>query len=309
MKAAVLYGNRDIRYEDYNEPPVLANDVKIEIHVSGICGSDIPRVFDNGAHFYPIVLGHEFVGEVVQTGDSVKNVAIGDRVVCAPRLPCLKCENCQKGDITQCKNDSFIGSRLQGGFAEYAVIPEKNAVVFDKSIPYDSAVFFEPVTIGLRGIKIAKDNDKKVILDASGIQFIQAYKEMPTVVKPNEDELKQIMDIDTKDKKNILYATKKMHSDGIKIAAVSLGKEGVVITCDKGSFYVRPPKVNVVNTVGCGDCMVAGFALGIHREYEIDDIIKNACAIATANTLTAATGVYKIADYITFLKQISIEKL
>ena len=55
MKAAVLYGNRDIRYEDYNEPPVLANDVKIEIHVSGICGSDIPRVFDNGAHFYPIV--------------------------------------------------------------------------------------------------------------------------------------------------------------------------------------------------------------------------------------------------------------
>ena len=160
-----------------------------------------------------------------------------------------------------------------------------------------------------RLVKIAKDNDKKVILDASGIQFIQAYKEMPTVVKPNEDELKQIMDIDTKDKKNILYATKKMHSDGIKIAAVSLGKEGVVITCDKGSFYVRPPKVNVVNTVGCGDCMVAGFALGIHREYEIDDIIKNACAIATANTLTAATGVYKIADYITFLKQISIEKL
>ena len=65
MKAAVLYGNEDIRYEDVPMPQVHAGEIKVHIRGAGICGSDVPRVFQSGAFYYPIILGHEFSGEVV----------------------------------------------------------------------------------------------------------------------------------------------------------------------------------------------------------------------------------------------------
>ncbi len=158
MKAAVLYGNEDIRYGDYPTPNVEPGTVKIRVQASGICGSDVPRVLYNGAHYFPIVLGHEFSGEVVEIGKGVTKVAVGDTVTGAPRIPCLTCRDCQMGNISQCKNDSFIGSRRQGSFAEYIVIPEINAVKYDPSIPFDVATFFEPSTIALRGVN---NNDYK----------------------------------------------------------------------------------------------------------------------------------------------------
>ena len=71
MKAAVLHGNEDIRYEDWPEPRVAPGMVKVRVRATGICGSDVPRVLDHGAHFYPIVLGHEFAGDVVEAGEGV----------------------------------------------------------------------------------------------------------------------------------------------------------------------------------------------------------------------------------------------
>lgn len=153
MKAAVLYGNDDLRYDDYKTPEIKPNTVKIKVMASGICGSDIPRVLQNGAHNYPVVLGHEFSGEVVEIGQGVSTLKVGDRVTGAPRVPCLKCADCVAGNIAQCKNDSFIGSREQGSFAQYIVIPEQNAVKFENSVSYEVAAFFEPATVALHGIQ------------------------------------------------------------------------------------------------------------------------------------------------------------
>ena len=71
MKAAVLYGNEDIRYDDFKTPEVKPGTVKVRVRATGICGSDIPRVLHNGAHFYPVVLGHEFSGDVVEVGEAL----------------------------------------------------------------------------------------------------------------------------------------------------------------------------------------------------------------------------------------------
>ena len=84
MKACVLYANRDLRYTDWEEPVCGPDQVKIHVRATGICGSDVPRVLHNGAHFYPIVLGHEFSGDVVETGEGVTNCAPGDTVTAAP---------------------------------------------------------------------------------------------------------------------------------------------------------------------------------------------------------------------------------
>ena len=80
MKAAVVCANEDVQYLDYEEPIPGPGEVKVKVRASGICGSDIPRVLHNGVHFYPIVLGHEFSGDVVEIGEGVTKVKVGDRV-------------------------------------------------------------------------------------------------------------------------------------------------------------------------------------------------------------------------------------
>lgn len=152
MKAAVVCANEDIRYMDYEEPKVQPGCVKIKVKMSGICGSDVPRVLQHGVHFYPIVLGHEFSGDVVEIGEGVMDVRVGDRVSGAPLKPCMRCDDCQNGNFSLCKHYSFIGSREQGSNADYVVIPEKNAVVFDKKISYEQGAMFEPATVALHGI-------------------------------------------------------------------------------------------------------------------------------------------------------------
>jgi len=153
LKAAVLYANDDLRYDDYETPSAKEGTVVIKVHYTGICGSDVPRVLYNGAHYYPIVLGHEFSGEIIETGQNVTALGIGDRAAGVPLIPCMKCEDCQRGDYSLCKHYSFIGSRQQGGFAEYVNVPAINAIKFDSSISFEQAAFFEPSTVALHGLK------------------------------------------------------------------------------------------------------------------------------------------------------------
>lgn len=152
MKAAVLTRNRQMEYRDVEPPKLQADSVLVRVAASGICGSDIPRFYHNGVHFYPIVLGHEFSGEVVETGGDVTRVRVGDRVSGAPLLPCMRCADCQKGDYSLCKHYSFLGSRQQGSNAEYIVLPERNAVAFDSSISFERGAMFEPSTVALHGV-------------------------------------------------------------------------------------------------------------------------------------------------------------
>ena len=157
MKAAVLYANEDIRYDDYATPNIGENDgnsVIVKVHATGICGSDIPRVLHNASHYYPNVLGHEFAGEIVDTGNSVTTLNIGDRIAGAPLIPCMRCADCQNGNYALCRHYSFIGSREQGSFAEYVKIPAINAVKFDSGISYEQGALFEPSTVALHGLRI-----------------------------------------------------------------------------------------------------------------------------------------------------------
>lgn len=152
MKAAVLVSNGNIRYQEYPTPELKPGTVKVKVKATGICGSDVPRVLNNGAHFYPVVLGHEFAGDIVEIGDGVTGFRIGDTVSGVPLVPCMRCPDCQRGNYSLCKHYSFIGSREQGSFAEYVVIPAQNAVRYDPSIPYAQAAMFEPSTVALHGI-------------------------------------------------------------------------------------------------------------------------------------------------------------
>jgi len=154
LKAAVLHGQRDIRYEDIETPRIGEDEVLVKVKVTGICGSDIPRVLGTAAHYYPIVLGHEFSGEVVEVGPAVTTVRVGDRIAGAPLLPCHECIDCKRGNYSQCHNYSFIGSRAPGSFAEYVKIPARNAVKLSDNISYEQGALFEPTTVALHGLAV-----------------------------------------------------------------------------------------------------------------------------------------------------------
>jgi hypothetical protein len=72
-----------------------------------------------------------------------------------PLVPCMECEDCRQGNYSLCKHYTFIGSRIQGAFAEYVAMPQENVVKFDPSVPYETAAFFEPSTVALHGIYCA----------------------------------------------------------------------------------------------------------------------------------------------------------
>ena len=150
MKAGVVYAKNDIRYDDIEKPSAGPGKVLIKVKYTGICGSDVPRVNGDACHFFPNVLGHEFSGTVEEIGDGVTSLKPGDRVAGVPLVPCMKCEDCQKGNYSLCKHYSFIGSREYGSFAQYVVVPEKNAVKFDRILFTIILMFFQLLSLGLR---------------------------------------------------------------------------------------------------------------------------------------------------------------
>ena len=153
MKAGVVHGKEDIRYEEIETPVAEAGKVLVKVKYTGICGSDIPRVNEGTAHYVPIVLGHEFSGTVEAVGEGVTSVKPGDRVAGIPLVPCMKCEDCQKGNYSLCKHYDFIGSHSFGSYAEYAAVPEKNVVKFADDVSFEKGAFFEPATVALHGLE------------------------------------------------------------------------------------------------------------------------------------------------------------
>ena len=155
MYAGVVHGKNDIRYEEITDPAVGENDVLIKVKYTGICGSDVPRVNADACHFYPNVLGHEFSGVIAETGTNVKRLKTGDRVAGIPLVPCMECEDCLRGNYSQCKHYSFIGSRRFGSFAEYVVVPEQNAFLIGENVSFKQGALFEPSSIALHALRCA----------------------------------------------------------------------------------------------------------------------------------------------------------
>ncbi|MDG3085058.1 alcohol dehydrogenase catalytic domain-containing protein [Vibrio hannami] len=169
MVQVIVESNDQLAIEETEVPEVSSTDVLVKVFYSGLCGSDLPRIFNDGAHYYPITLGHEFSGEVVDLGGDVTSIKKGDVISCAPLVPCFNCVRCEKGQFSLCKNYSFVGSRKPGGNAEYVAVPEKSCFVLPEGISAKQGAFFEPVTVGIHPILMAGGcQDKNVVVIGVG---------------------------------------------------------------------------------------------------------------------------------------------
>ncbi len=153
MKAWVLHGVGDLRYEDVSEPPLAEDEVLVAVKAAGICGSDIPRIYENGAHRMPLIPGHEFAGEVVKVGSRVKGQWLGSRVGVFPLIPCRTCRPCQDGAYEMCRDYSYLGSRRDGGFAEYAAVPEWNLLRLPEQVSFAQAAMLEPMAVAVHAMR------------------------------------------------------------------------------------------------------------------------------------------------------------
>ncbi len=169
MKAYVLHGIGDLRYEDVEKPVPEEDEVLVRVHAAGICGSDIPRIYRTGAYSYPLIPGHEFAGTVVEAGSAVGNPWIGKRVGVFPLIPCKECAQCQKKQYEMCARYSYLGSRTDGGFAEYVRVPVWNLLELPDGVSFEQAAMLEPMSVAVHAIRrAAADAGDRIILCGLG---------------------------------------------------------------------------------------------------------------------------------------------
>ena len=102
MKACVLHNINDLRYEEVADPVMKPDEVLMKVRAAGICGSDIPRVFEKGTYHFPTIPGHEFSGEIVSVPEGGDVSLIGKKAAVFPMIPCMKCSACSIGEYAQC---------------------------------------------------------------------------------------------------------------------------------------------------------------------------------------------------------------
>jgi len=187
MRAAVLYKPRDIRFEEREKPSIKSPDeVLVEIRNVGICHSDV--------HYYvhgrigdfvvkePLVLGHECSGVVVEKGEAVKHLNVGDRVIIEPAAPCRTCFYCKIGRYNICENLRFMGTPpTDGAFSEYVVWPSDFVYRMPEEMSFEEGALIEPFSVALYSVRRSglKPGNRVAILGAGtiGLMTLLAARE------------------------------------------------------------------------------------------------------------------------------------
>lgn len=146
------YENGKVAVEESAKPVLSKGEVLLRVRACGICGSDVPRAFAGKSYYYPIVLGHEFSGEVVESENGEWR---GKRVCVFPLLPCKECEFCKKEQWANCIRYDYYGSRRNGGMQEFLAVKEENLVELPENVSFEAGAMIEPVAVCLHTIKKA----------------------------------------------------------------------------------------------------------------------------------------------------------
>lgn len=157
VKTAAAPGH--VEYREWPSPEIGPEEVLIAVRVAGVCGTDLSlydwnRVVTEGYRpTLPLVIGHEFAGEIVEVGREVRSLRVGDRVVANPALTCGRCRFCRAERTMLCPSRRLMGIQAQGAFAEYAVAPAANVYPVPEEMPWELAAVAEPFAVALRALE------------------------------------------------------------------------------------------------------------------------------------------------------------
>ncbi len=183
MLAAVFEGEGRLSLKQMPVPTIQRpDDVLLQVEGAGICGTDVHILEVPPGHPATpgAILGHEYVGQVLEIGAGVKNLRPGDRVVVAPNLYCGLCAYCRAGRPNQCQDFTTLGIYLNGGFARYNLAPERACHKIKPDLPTDEAVFTELLSCVIGGTERVRlqPGESVAVLGAGpvGLMFALAFK-------------------------------------------------------------------------------------------------------------------------------------
>ena len=306
MKVSKWYNNSDIRIEEIPTPSPGEGEMLVKVHSCGICGSDVvewyrlPRA--------PLVLGHEVGVEVVEVGAGESKYKKGDRLFIAPKVPCMKCRYCLKGNFPQC---SEVKDRLPGGFAGYILVPKElvnnGCYLLPDNVSYDQATFIEPLACVIRAQRLALiERGQTVLVLGSGMSGLlhvkladnKHCKVMATdinhsklemaissgadyVTTANTDILEQLVQVNGTKADAVIVTTSAMSALGQAWEAVDMG--GVVVLFavpEPGKEVIVPfndfwrKEIRIITSYYCGPSDIdEAIALISYGEIIVDDLI------------------------------------
>ena len=183
MRAAVLHDILDLRVEDFPKPSVLGpDDVLVHVKYNGLCGTDaseyaksstmvpLKTPHPNSKHVGATILGHEFIGTVVEAGSNAQEM-LGKRIACGAGVSCGQCLRCIEGRTNLCDHYYTLGLSVHGGLAEYVVAPKVICVPIPDDVSDESAALTQPLAVGIHGVRRAgvKRGDQVILLGVGAI--------------------------------------------------------------------------------------------------------------------------------------------
>lgn len=204
MKAARWHGRGDVRIEDVPEPSPKPGQVKIKVHYCGICGTDLHEYIE-GPMFIaqephpltgygaPVIIGHEYAGEIVELGEGVTGWQVGDRVALEGYWVCFDCYYCERHEYNRCVHLAFHGMSAPGGLAEYVCAPTYQLYAVDPRVSPEASALVEPIAVSVRAVNRTdpKLGESAIIVGAGpiGLAILQVLRaagiERVAVVEPS----------------------------------------------------------------------------------------------------------------------------
>lgn len=202
MRAAALTDVGELEVQERDRPEPLANEVLLRVGACGVCMTDFHMFHGTFEVDMPQVLGHESAGTVVEVGDDVLGIEVGDRVAMNPTVPCNTCSACKRGETNLCQNNTSIGGAgetiMAGAFAEYVRVPA-GSVEQIGDLPFREAALAEPLACCIHGADRSgiSQGDSVALIGAGPIglmllQTLQNRGACPIVVSELDDDRREL---------------------------------------------------------------------------------------------------------------------
>ena len=167
MRSLVVYGENRIELVESDEPTIASDELLVAPILTGICGTDLEIIhskIDPAYVIYPVVIGHEWCGKVVQVGSDVAEISVGDRVVVEGIIPCEECYECLSGNSNRCTTYDEIGFTRPGAAADLIKVPARLAHKIESLVSSESAALAEPTAVVTQGIRKAAPKAEAQVL-------------------------------------------------------------------------------------------------------------------------------------------------
>ena len=183
MKAAVYHASGDVRIEEREVPTPQAGEVLLRVLRSGMCGTDAseyksgPKIFATqtkhavSGHLGPMILGHEFIGEIVSEPNDMSPFKMGDLVASGAGISCGECKRCKQNRTNLCDRYVTLGLNRDGGMAEFVAVPTSTLVPIPQGLGLDAAGISQPLAVGLHAARRSgvQDGDRVLLIGSGAI--------------------------------------------------------------------------------------------------------------------------------------------